>query len=93
MSKIDRLLERALGKVLFIDKAYRLAGYGYVKEAMDELVDCLTKTKYAQRLVVILAGHDQDMNRLMHMNPGLTSRFPEAISFANLSPDHCWNYW
>lgn len=87
--KTQKLLESALGKVLFIDEAYRLAGDHFAKEAMDELVDCLTKPKYAQKLIVILAGYDEHINQLMVVNPGLTSRFPEAISFSSLTPEHC----
>ena len=87
--KVQKILENALGRVLFIDEAYRLAGEGFAKEAMDEIVDCLTKLKYAQKLIVILAGYDDDINRLMAQNPGLTSRFPEAIIFRGLEPTDC----
>ncbi|KAF2112085.1 P-loop containing nucleoside triphosphate hydrolase protein [Lophiotrema nucula] len=87
--KVQKLLEAALGKVLFIDEAYRLAEGGFATEAMDELVDCLTKPKYAQKLVTILAGYDEDMNRLMTINPGLTSRFPEAVLFHHMDPQFC----
>ncbi|KAF2429946.1 P-loop containing nucleoside triphosphate hydrolase protein [Tothia fuscella] len=87
--KVQKVLENALGRVLFIDEAYRLAGDGFAKEAMDEVVDCLTKSKYAQKLIVILAGYDDDINRLMAQNPGLTSRFPEAIVFRGLEPTDC----
>ncbi|OBT47666.1 hypothetical protein VE00_02260 [Pseudogymnoascus sp. WSF 3629] len=87
--KVQKVLDNALGRVLFIDEAYRLAGEGFAKEAMDEIVDCLTKLKYAQKLVVILAGYDDDINRLMAQNPGLTSRFPEAIIFRGLEPADC----
>ncbi|KAF2669715.1 P-loop containing nucleoside triphosphate hydrolase protein [Microthyrium microscopicum] len=87
--KTQKLLEKALGKVLFIDEAYRLAEGGFSTEAMDELVDCLTKPKYHKKLVTILAGYDNDINRLMAMNPGLTSRFPEAIVFESLGSRQC----
>lgn len=87
--KTQKLLEKALGKVLFIDEAYRLAEGHFAKEAMDELVDCLTKPKFSKKLIVILAGYDQDINRLMATNPGLTSRFPETITFDHLLPDQC----
>jgi hypothetical protein len=87
--KTQRLLEKALGKVLFIDEAYRLADGHFAKEAMDELVDCLTKPKFARKLIVILAGYDTDMNRLMSVNPGLTSRFPDTVVFRDLSPADC----
>jgi hypothetical protein len=87
--KTQKLLEKALGKVLFIDEAYRLAEGAFATEAMDELVDCLTKPRFAQKLVTILAGYDADINRLMTINPGLTSRFPEAVIFHNLTPEQC----
>ena len=45
--KVQKVLENALGRVLFIDEAYCLAGEGFAKEAIDEIVDCLTKPKYA----------------------------------------------
>lgn len=89
--KVQKVLENALGRVLFVDEAYRLADGPYAKEAMDEIVDCLTKPKFAQKLVVILAGYDKDINRLMAQNPGLTSRFPEAVVFAGLKRIDCWD--
>ena len=87
--KVQKLLEKALGKVLFIDEAYRLAEGHFATEAMDELVDCLTKPKFAQKLVCILAGYDKDIDRLMSINPGLTSRFPETVMFPHLDPTTC----
>ena len=85
--KTQRLLEKGLGKVLFIDEAYRLAEGHFAKEAMDEIVDSITKPKFAQKLIIILAGYDADINRLMSINPGLTSRFPETLLFRGLYPD------
>jgi SpoVK/Ycf46/Vps4 family AAA+-type ATPase len=87
--KVQKLMEKALGKVLFIDEAYRLAEGHFATEAMDEIVDCLTKPKFAQKLVVILAGYDKDIDRLMSMNPGLTSRFPETVMFKHIEPETC----
>ncbi|KAI1634928.1 P-loop containing nucleoside triphosphate hydrolase protein [Biscogniauxia mediterranea] len=87
--KVQDKFKEALGRVLFIDEAYRLSGDHFAKEAMDEIVDCLTKEKYQFKLVVILAGYDNDINRLMNQNPGLTSRFPETISFYNLPAHNC----
>ncbi|KAE8154703.1 P-loop containing nucleoside triphosphate hydrolase protein [Aspergillus avenaceus] len=87
--KAQALLEESLGKVLLIDEAYRLAEGHFAKEAMDEIVDCITKPKFFQKLIIILAGYDQDINRLMTTNPGLTSRFPESLEFNSLDPDSC----
>lgn len=87
--KVQKLMEKAMGKVLFIDEAYRLAEGHFAVEAMDELVDGLTKPKFAHKLVVILAGYDKDIDRLMSMNPGLTSRFPETVVFKHIEPEKC----
>jgi hypothetical protein len=62
------------GKVLFIDEAYRLMDGPFAKEAMDELVDCLTKPEFASRMITILAGYDHHINSLMNMNPGLVRK-------------------
>lgn len=87
--KTQALLEKALGKVLLVDEAYRLGEGQFAKEAIDEVVDCITKPKFKQKLIVILAGYDGDINRLMAINPGLTSRFPESISFNSLDSNAC----
>ena len=82
-------LEKALGKVLFIDEAYRLASGDFAREAMDELVDQLTKPQFKGKMIVILAGYDQDINGLIAGNPGLSSRFPEEIIFSNMGTEDC----
>ncbi|KAJ2902248.1 stage V sporulation protein K [Zalerion maritima] len=87
--KVQAQLDKALGRVLFIDEAYRLSQGAYGKEAMDELVDAATKEKYERKLIIILAGYDHDINALMAMNPGLTSRFPETIEFRHMQPVEC----
>ncbi|CAI7659971.1 unnamed protein product [Penicillium viridicatum] len=89
--KTQKVLERGLGKVLFIDEAYRLAEGHFAKEAMDEIVDGITKPRFAQKLIIILAGYDADINQLMSINPGLTSRFPESLQFDPLSSADCIN--
>jgi SpoVK/Ycf46/Vps4 family AAA+-type ATPase len=93
VQKTRRLLESALGKVLFIDEAYRLAGDGrtdvYMKEARDELVDSMTKPQFAGKLIIILAGYDSDMMRLLAANAGLESRFRTHIQFSHLTPELC----
>lgn len=87
--KVQKKFDEALGRVLFVDEAYRLAEGHFAKEAMDEMVDCLTKERYQNKILVILAGYDNDINRLMNQNPGLTSRFPETIAFYNMPARQC----
>ncbi|KAI9742870.1 MAG: hypothetical protein M1818_003599 [Claussenomyces sp. TS43310] len=87
--KTIKQLERGLGKVLFIDEAYRLGEGHFAQEAINELVDSITKPKFAGKLVVILAGYDNDMNDLLSFNEGLGSRFADEVIFPALSPEHC----
>ena len=60
--KVQKLFDKALGKVLFVDEAYRLAKGQFAKEAMDEIVDSVTKDRYFKKLVIILAGYEADIN-------------------------------
>jgi hypothetical protein len=87
--KTKKLFEKALGRVLFIDEAYRLGEGLFAQEAMDEIVGILTHERYKSKMVVILAGYDQEMNKLMSVNPGLSSRFPEEIVLQNFPPVQC----
>lgn len=54
--KVQQQFDKALGKVLFIDEAYRLGQGHFSKEAMGEIVDATTKDKYAKKMIIILAG-------------------------------------
>lgn len=91
--KTTKVLERSLGKVLFIDEAYRLAqggnGSSFGSDVVSELVDLLTKPKFSGKLIVILAGYEAEINQLLSMNPGLASRFPDEVNFKSLPPQHC----
>ncbi|RDL34326.1 NFX1-type zinc finger-containing protein 1 [Venustampulla echinocandica] len=87
--KTIKQLEKGLGKVLFIDEAYRLGEGLFAQEAVNELVDTMTKPKFAGKMVIILAGYDDDMNRLLQVNEGLSSRFADEIIFPSLGPQHC----
>ena len=87
--KVQKKLESAMGKVLFIDEAYRLAEGHFATEALDEIVDCMTNPKYAKKIIIILAGYDKDIDRLLSTNPGLTSRFPETVFFKHMEPTTC----
>jgi AAA+ superfamily predicted ATPase len=78
--KVIRMFERALGKVLFIDEAYRLGRMRAV-DAIGEIVDCMTKERFARKIIIILAGYEDDMNKLMQLNRGLRSRFATDVIF------------
>jgi len=90
--KTIQLLEKALGKVLFVDEAYRLGEGAFAAEAINELVDSLTKPRFAGKIIVILAGYEDSMNGLLSVNQGLSSRFSEEIIFTNMEPEDCWRF-
>jgi hypothetical protein len=58
-----RVLDEALGRVLLIDEAHTLgASRGtFNDEIVSELAACLTSAKYANRLVVVLAGCEDEV--------------------------------
>lgn len=93
--KTRRLLESALGKVLFIDEAYRLAERGcsssgsFTEEAVGELVDAVTKEKFNRKLIIVLAGYEEDMDRLMKVNQGMRSRFATELVFKPMRGEQC----
>ncbi|THU96868.1 P-loop containing nucleoside triphosphate hydrolase protein [Dendrothele bispora CBS 962.96] len=87
--KVAQMFDKALGQVLFIDEAYRLREGHFAQEAIDEIVGLMTQDKYKGKIVVILAGYDDDINQLLEVNRGLASRFPEEVCFHNLSPEEC----
>ncbi|KAH8103940.1 P-loop containing nucleoside triphosphate hydrolase protein [Cristinia sonorae] len=87
--KTRQLFEKAVGKVLFIDEAYQLGDGAFAQEAVDELVRLLTLPNYKSKLIVILAGYEKDINALMTVNSGLSSRFPDQVYFKDMDADYC----
>lgn len=87
--KTRKILDKAIGKVLFIDEAWRLIYGQYAAEAVDEMIQFLAKPSHAGKMVVILAGYKQDMHCLMRLHPVLSGLFPEEIAFENLLPQEC----
>ncbi|UVI30222.1 AAA family ATPase [Paenibacillus spongiae] len=84
--KTREVIERALGGILFVDEAYALAeGDQFGQEAIDTLVKAMDD--YRDRLIVILAGYDEDMERFLDRNAGLRSRFPNIITFPDYSEE------
>jgi len=56
------------------------------REAVNEIVDSLTKPQFMRKVIVILAGYSEEINHLLRINPGLSSRFPEEVIFENINP-------
>ena len=86
--KTKEVIETALGGVLFIDEAYSLAQGGendFGQEAINTLVKMMDDNR--DRLIVILAGYDDDMKYFLDKNIGLHSRFPNIINFPDYTTD------
>jgi hypothetical protein len=85
--KTQKIFEKALGGVLFIDEAYSLfrTGNDFGKEAVETLIKLMEDNR--ERIVVILAGYPSEMNDLLHSNPGLKSRFSKFLHFDDYDED------
>lgn len=84
--KTNKIINKALDGVLFIDEAYSLASgdeHDYGREAIATLLKRMEDDR--NRLVVILAGYTDDMKRFIDSNPGLQSRFNRYIDFPDYS--------
>ena len=82
--KTKRVLERAIGGVLFIDEAYYLYRANDSKDYGQECIDILLQVMENDRnkLVVILAGYENRMDEFFECNPGMSSRIAHHINFA-----------
>jgi SpoVK/Ycf46/Vps4 family AAA+-type ATPase len=88
--KTNKLVDSAMGGVLFIDEAYSLHNDGYSggdafgSEAVQTLLKRAEDDR--DRLVVVLAGYPDDMDRFLRSNPGLASRFSTRVAFPSYRP-------
>ncbi|MEV5747082.1 AAA family ATPase [Actinoallomurus sp. NPDC052308] len=84
-----RLVERAMGGVLFIDEAYTLTQPSFKSDFGLEAVAELVKLMEDHRddLVVIVAGYEQEMADFLLANPGLDSRFAKQLHFDDYTDD------
>jgi AAA+ superfamily predicted ATPase len=83
--KTKEQITAALGGILFIDEAYGLTRNDFGVEAIDTLVKGMED--HRDDLVLIVAGYPENMRTFIAANPGLESRFPTTITFADYTPD------
>ncbi len=86
--KTSKVIEKAMGGVLFIDEAYALNGRSendFGQEAIDTLLKAMED--HRDDLVVIVAGYTELMRKFIHSNPGLESRFNRYLEFADYTTD------
>lgn len=86
--KTSKVIESAMGGVLFIDEAYALNSKSendFGQEAIDTLLKAMED--HRKDLIVIVAGYDGLMDDFIHSNPGLESRFNRYLHFDDYSVD------
>ena len=81
--KTQEVIQKAIGGVLFIDEAYALVNQDNGNDFGREVIEVLLKNMEDHRkdLVAIVAGYSQLMEKFIHSNPGLESRFNKYFYF------------
>lgn len=85
--KTKKVLDSALGGILFIDEAYTLyhsGGNDFGKEAVDTILKFMEDHK--GEIMIIFAGYTNEMRNFLNMNPGLKSRVPNEFEFEDYTP-------
>jgi probable Rubsico expression protein CbbX len=87
--KTKRILDRAMGGVLFIDEAYYLYRDSDSKDYGQETIEILLQVMENDRdkLVVVLAGYKDRMDHFFGSNPGMSSRIAHHLDFAAYGVD------
>ncbi len=88
--KAEKVIEEAMGGVLFIDEAYTLVkkgggGQDFGQEAVDILLKRMEDDR--GKFIVIAAGYTEEMETFLTSNPGLKSRFTRRFEFEDYMPE------
>ena len=89
---VDRLCDKAMGGILFVDEAYTLAPLSQSgdkdqqgTQALEQLMKRMEDDR--GKFVVIAAGYRQEMDNLFRINPGVRSRFSYFLNIDDYTPD------
>ncbi|MFH0736883.1 MAG: AAA family ATPase [bacterium] len=86
--KTNKVIDKAIGGLLFIDEAYTLSSGGG-NDFGKEVINILLKRMEDDRgkFIVIVAGYTNEMQQFLDTNPGLSSRFTKHIHFEDYAAD------
>ena len=81
--KTEKVINQALGGILFIDEAYSLKKENSGQDFGQEAIDIILKRMedYKNKFFVIAAGYPLPMQNFLESNPGLKSRFTHFFTF------------
>ena len=92
---VDRLCDKAMGGILFVDEAYTLAPLSQSgdkdqqgTQALEQLMKRMEDDR--GKFVVIAAGYRQEMDNLFRINPGVRSRFSYFLNIDDYTPDQLY---
>ena len=86
--KTKELVRKAMGGILFIDEAYNICNgenddFGH--EAVSTILKLMEDNR--DRMMVIMAGYEKEMNHFLRSNSGFASRFQERIMFEDYTEE------
>ena len=93
---VDRLCDKAMGGILFVDEAYTLAPLSQTGErdtqgaqALEQLMKRMEDDR--GKFVVIAAGYRSEMENLFRINVGFRSRFSYFLNIEDYSPEQLFD--
>ena len=92
---VDRLCDKAMGGILFVDEAYTLAPVSQAGDRDNQGAQALEKLMKRMeddrgKFVVIAAGYRTEMDNLFRINPGFRSRFNYFLNIEDYTPDQLY---
>ena len=92
---VDRLCDKAMGGILFVDEAYTLAPVSQAGDRDNQGAQALEKLMKRMeddrgKFVVIAAGYRMEMDNLFRINPGFRSRFNYFLNIEDYTPEQLY---
>jgi SpoVK/Ycf46/Vps4 family AAA+-type ATPase len=92
---VDRLCDKAMGGILFVDEAYTLAPVSQAGDRDNQGAQALEKLMKRMeddrgKFVVIAAGYLTEMDNLFRINPGFRSRFNYFLNIEDYTPEQLY---